>query len=153
NRQEVLTEMTTGVGAAFLGLTVGCARCHDHKFDPFSQADYYRLQAFFAATRQTDIDIATAEERDAVAKEVSALNAQLAPRRTQVPKIDPPIRTRLTAAKREKLEKEYRDALDTDPKKRTPQQKKLAGDAETLIKVTWDEILDALSPADREKRA
>ncbi len=38
--------MTNIVGAAFLGVTVGCARCHDHKFDPFRQSDYYRLQAF-----------------------------------------------------------------------------------------------------------
>ena len=39
--------MTNIVGAAFLGVTVGCARCHDHKFDPIRQSDYYRLQAFF----------------------------------------------------------------------------------------------------------
>src|SRR5439155_6504325 len=58
NRQEVLTEMTSGGAAAFLGLTVGCARCHDHKFDPISQADYYRLQGFFAVTQTKDIDIA-----------------------------------------------------------------------------------------------
>jgi hypothetical protein len=40
-RQEKLTEMVNGVGSAFLGLTLGCARCHDHKFDPISAGDYY----------------------------------------------------------------------------------------------------------------
>ena len=42
--------MTTVTGEAFLGLTFGCARCHNHKFDPILQKDYYRLQAFFANT-------------------------------------------------------------------------------------------------------
>src|SRR5262249_27391321 len=42
-RQELLTEMVNGVGSAFLGLTLGCARCHDHKFDPLSLGDYYRI--------------------------------------------------------------------------------------------------------------
>src|SRR5258706_1720886 len=48
SRNEVLTEMTNIVGAAFLGLTAGCARCHSHKFDPIPQSDYYRLQGHFA---------------------------------------------------------------------------------------------------------
>lgn len=41
-----LDDIMVTTGAAFLGLTVGCARCHDHKFDPLSQADYYRMLAF-----------------------------------------------------------------------------------------------------------
>src|SRR5262249_37125788 len=45
-----LTDAVDTTGAAFLGLTVGCARCHDHKFDPLSQKDYFALQAVFAAS-------------------------------------------------------------------------------------------------------
>ncbi|HBI44680.1 MAG TPA: hypothetical protein DDY78_17785 [Planctomycetales bacterium] len=53
-RQEILDDVTDTAGLAFLGMTFGCARCHDHKFDPIPQADYYRLQAFFAPMRQRD---------------------------------------------------------------------------------------------------
>ena len=55
SRNEVLTERTDIVGAAFLGLTVGCARCHDHMFDPIRQKDYYGLQAFLAGTQEHQI--------------------------------------------------------------------------------------------------
>jgi hypothetical protein len=53
-RQEILDDITDTTGSVFLGLTVGCARCHNHKFDPILQADYYRLQAFFANTAAND---------------------------------------------------------------------------------------------------
>ncbi|MES2738201.1 MAG: DUF1549 and DUF1553 domain-containing protein [Verrucomicrobiota bacterium] len=46
-RHVVLNEITTTVGSVFLGLTIGCAQCHDHAYDPLSQADFYRLRAFF----------------------------------------------------------------------------------------------------------
>src|SRR5437016_14634769 len=57
--------MTNIVGAGLLGVTVGCARCHDHKFDPFRQSDYYRLQAHFAQTQPNDIVLASKAEQDA----------------------------------------------------------------------------------------
>ena len=53
-RQDVLNEITTTIPQVFLGLTVGCARCHDHKYDPIPQRDFYRMQSFFAATRVDD---------------------------------------------------------------------------------------------------
>ncbi len=64
SRNEVLTEMTDAVGATFLGLTMGCARCHDHRFDDITQKDYYRLQAYFAALEEHDLVLADIKTRN-----------------------------------------------------------------------------------------
>ena len=65
SRNEVLTERTDIIGSAFLGLTVGCARCHNHKLEPISQKDYYRLQAYLAATEEHNISLAPEAEQKA----------------------------------------------------------------------------------------
>jgi hypothetical protein len=62
SRNEVLTERTDIIGSAFLGLTIGCARCHNHKLEPISQKDYYRLQAYLAATQESDVRLAPESE-------------------------------------------------------------------------------------------
>ena len=56
-RQNYLSEVTTSTASIFLGLTVGCARCHDHKYDPIPTRDFYRLQAFFNAIKVEDIEV------------------------------------------------------------------------------------------------
>ncbi|MDX1979914.1 MAG: DUF1549 and DUF1553 domain-containing protein [Bryobacteraceae bacterium] len=63
SRNEVLTEMTNLVGSGILGVTLGCARCHDHKFDPIRHKDYYRIQAYFSAVHEKDIVIAPPEQQ------------------------------------------------------------------------------------------
>jgi hypothetical protein len=53
-RHMMLNDITATVGAVFLGLQIGCAECHDHKYDPLSQADFYRLRAFFEPALRFD---------------------------------------------------------------------------------------------------
>ena len=77
SRNEVLTEMTNVVGSALLGVTLGCARCHDHKFDPIRQSDYYRIQAFFAAAQARDIPKTTLEEQEAFKAKLKAAEAEI----------------------------------------------------------------------------
>ncbi len=60
-RQDELADMISTTGTAFLGLTVGCARCHNHKFDPIVQKDYYAMQAVFAGVRHGERTLHNAE--------------------------------------------------------------------------------------------
>jgi mono/diheme cytochrome c family protein len=57
SRYDALDDMAATTGTAFLGLTVGCARCHDHKFDPIPQADYYRFTSTFTTTVRSNIEV------------------------------------------------------------------------------------------------
>src|SRR5260370_15599522 len=77
NRNEILVEMTNAIGSAMLGVTLGCARCHDHKFDPIRQKDYYRMQAFFATTYHKDIPLSTAEQQAEWKKQTEPIEAAL----------------------------------------------------------------------------
>jgi hypothetical protein len=153
NRNELLTEMVMGIGSVFLGLTMNCARCHDHKFDPISQADYYRMKAFFASARPREVDFSTPEERSAHQLKLLAVMAKLAPIKARVAAMDSPYQDKIRAMKRAALEPRYQQALQTNAKNRTPEQDKLYKEAQALIKVTWDQVLAAMTPADRDKRA
>ena len=78
SRNEVLTEMTNITGAALLGVTLGCARCHDHKFDPFRQSDYYRMEAYFAAVNENDVPKSSPEEQAAWKAKAEPVTAEVA---------------------------------------------------------------------------
>jgi hypothetical protein len=60
-----------------MGVTLGCARCHDHKFDPIRHTDYYRMQAFFAAAQPDDVQLASADEQAAYKQKVAEIDARM----------------------------------------------------------------------------
>jgi hypothetical protein len=152
NRQEVLTEMSGAIGSVFMGLTVGCARCHNHKFDPILQADYYRLQAIHAATEYKDIPIATEAETAAYERAKKEYDARIDPLKKKIAEIEKPYRERLRAEKKSRIEARYREAFDTPEDQRTPEQKKLAKNAKDQIEPTWDEVVALIPPAEKEAR-
>jgi Protein of unknown function (DUF1553)/Protein of unknown function (DUF1549)/Planctomycete cytochrome C len=69
-RYDELDDILATTGTAFLGLTIGCARCHDHKFDPIPTLDYYRLLSTFTTTVRTEVDLDLDPEGFAKAKAV-----------------------------------------------------------------------------------
>ncbi len=76
-RANDLDDIVSTTGAALLGITIGCARCHDHKFDPVPQADYYRLAAVFAGVQHDERAISTPAERERFEREGAVLSARL----------------------------------------------------------------------------
>ena len=82
-RQDELADMINTTGTAFLGLTIGCARCHNHKFDPVTQRDYYSMQAIFAGVGfgaravKVRTDSSAKEKAQALCKALVASEAEL----------------------------------------------------------------------------
>ncbi len=78
-RQLFLDDVTASIGATYLGVTTGCAKCHDHKFDPIPTKDYYRLQSIFAPTKfeSRKVDFLPTENTKGFAKEIERVNVAM----------------------------------------------------------------------------
>ncbi len=153
-RQSELTEITATVGSVFLGLTIGCARCHDHKFDAIPTTDYYRLQAFFASCELTDVPLVPATEKEAFAAAQKAIEQKAAPLERELAALEAPFRAAIKARKLDMLSDAERAVRSTPEKERTPAQKRLAKGLEASLRITWEEVAAAVaaSPGDHVRR-
>jgi mono/diheme cytochrome c family protein len=124
---EILNEITDVSGEVFLGLSVGCARCHDHKFDPIPQRDYDRLRAFFAPLfPRDDLPLATDREQAAYNAKRSAWNRKTAEVRQRLEELERPHRERAAAGAFAKFPDDIKQILRTPEALRTPLEKQLA---------------------------
>jgi len=90
--RDILNDITDVTGDAILGLGMGCARCHDHKFDPILQRDYFALQSFFAGLLwRDDLPLATPEEQAEYLKKRQAWDAKTAALRAEIAAIEKPF--------------------------------------------------------------
>jgi hypothetical protein len=144
SRQEVLTEIATNVGQTFLAMTVNCARCHNHKFDPILQADFYALQAVFAGAKGKDVEIAAPEEKKSWEAAKKAYDERLKPVQDALKALAKPYDEKLREERRKNVDPKLLEALAIPKDKRTAEQKRLASDAETQIKPDWDEVVASM---------
>jgi hypothetical protein len=101
-RYDALDDMAATTGSAMLGLSIGCARCHDHKFDPIPQADYYRFLSTFTTTVRSDLDVDTTPEKTKAA--LAAWDKEHEPKVAV-----------LKAYEEAKMPREYQEWLDESP--------------------------------------
>ena len=150
NRVEKLTDYVETTSGVLLGLTVGCARCHDHKFDPIPQRDFYRLQAIFAPATEDNVflEYNTARFYNLLENNRKFKLHQLG---ETIERIQKPYRDAIRNRKLAPLPEEVRTAFATPDDKRTTAQQALVTMHAEAAKVTDDEIRTAMSENDREQ--
>jgi mono/diheme cytochrome c family protein len=150
-RLDELDDLVSTTSTAFLGVTVGCARCHNHKFDPIPQKDYYRLQAVFFPTKAAEIPLVPAAEIAQFEAEQKRIDALAAPVKKQLSELEKPYRDRILDEKKSRLPDYIQIALKTPPEQRTEGQRLNATQVEKTLGVESEELLAALSEPDRAR--
>jgi hypothetical protein len=151
-RYEYLDDMIATIGKGVLGLTVQCARCHDHKFDPIRQADYYRLQSSLWGAVEVDQPLVPQAEADAWRKRNAEVDAKVADLKAELKTLEKPYRDQLLPAKYEKFPRNVQDAIATPEAKRTPGQVLLANQVIRSVGVSDGEIARVISAQDRAEK-
>jgi hypothetical protein len=140
DRYDQLDDIVGTVSATFLGMTLRCARCHNHKFEPLSQIDYARMLAIFEPLKRpqngrTDLDVpvGTAEEISTERAAAARREAALKTLREQVQALDDVVRERYFAAGRTKLAAEAFAAHKLSEKERSDEQKRLVKETQKQL--------------------
>ena len=137
NRYDYMDDMIRTTFQGFMGLSVNCARCHDHKFDPITRMDYYRSMAMFWGYVDYDTPLAAKTEVESYGKIRAEVDQEIAPLRAEIAKIEQPYRDRDNKARVEAALKKYpediRVAVRTLADKRTPGQKLLVAQLQLNI--------------------
>jgi hypothetical protein len=123
----ILNDLTDVSADVFLGMGLSCARCHDHKFDPILQKDYYRLQAFFAPILwRENVPAATADEQAEYNRQLASWEQATADIRREIAEIEDPIRQAAMNTTRVKFTDDLLAMLEKQPSERTPEESQLA---------------------------
>jgi cytochrome c553 len=128
-RIESVLDRVNTTATAFLGLTVACAQCHDHKFDPISQREYYQLFAFLNGQDEPNLEVGSPEElakRDAYRARTKDIEAELKQYADSIAPKQAAWEARLTEEQRGKLKDEVQTALLLLPEHRNEEQMKTA---------------------------
>jgi hypothetical protein len=127
-RVEAVVDRVSTLGLVYLGLTVGCARCHDHKYDPISQREFYQLFAFYDSADEATLTLGPPEQVEATQKlrtELILLERKITTHTRDFALKQPEWEKRLTDVARGKLPSEVRAALAVPETERNPQQTRL----------------------------
>jgi hypothetical protein len=161
---DILNEITDVTGDVFLGLSMGCARCHDHKFDPILQTDYYRLQAFFTPLLpREDLTLANSRQWAEYQAKRESWEQAAAQILRQIDEIERPFRDKGTATAFAKFPDDIKDILNRPESDRmlldrqlgalayrqiTEEHGKVPSLIKGEIKAKWDELRKALKNYD-----
>jgi mono/diheme cytochrome c family protein len=133
-RSEWLSDLTETTASAFLAVTMSCCRCHDHKFDPFSQADHFRLRSFFEPVKYADdVPLDLAGEQASIRAQHAEVEARVAPLIRDRDAVVADARKRVRAERIASLSEDERLLLGTPPESATKESKEKSAAVERKV--------------------
>jgi hypothetical protein len=138
------------VSTAFMGMTVGCAKCHDHMFDPIRQKDFYAMKALFDPLVIKKQVLATPAEMVAYGKQIEEYDKLRLPIEKTIADLIDPYRDKLYADRVAMLPPEIQVVINKTEKKRAPAEQKIADDYYPVLRIDPDKIEEVMSEADRK---
>jgi mono/diheme cytochrome c family protein len=158
-RQDSLDDLITTTTLTFMGLTVGCARCHDHKFDPITQKDYYRIQAVFFSTRPASYPLVGPDVVAAHRAEMQRIESLQRPLKKSKSDLEAPYLKTLVDEAVSRLPEYMQIAWRTPEAQRTPGQRLNVGQIRKTLendplsaRITEEHIVARMSEDDRRKQ-
>ena len=149
SRDQLMADLVSTTGSAFLGLTMSCCRCHDHKYDPFSQADNYRMQAFFAGVKFHEVKVDQTAPQQAI---VDAHATSLAAKRKRLADLELLGRMRVAEKRRAALPADVRALLARDESSLTAEERAKVNTERAKLKANQADSRAALSDDERTER-
>ena len=151
-RWDYLDDVLETVGRGVLGMTIQCARCHDHKFDPILQKDYYSLTSAIFGYVETDWPMLPDEQALEYLEKTQELDSRVAAVREQIREIEQPYLTELKVERiRNEFPQDILDAVLTPEQERTDGEQLLAAQVLT-IGVARNRVDEAMSEPDKTRR-
>ena len=151
-RRTIVNEVTDVTGDVFMGLGVGCAQCHDHKFDPILQRDYYRLRAFFEPMLwRDDVPAATTQERAAYETSMRAWEEKTAAIRAKIGPLEAKARDIGRRKAVAAFPPETQEILLKEMKDLTPLERPLYDLAFRQVGYEWEHLLNHLKGDEKDQ--
>jgi hypothetical protein len=149
--QELALSAVDTVSTAFMGLTVGCAKCHDHKFDPISKRDFYAMKALFDPLVVRKVLLGTPEQLFADGQTAADASARRAVIQKQIDELVGSYKKKLFDDRVTMLPPEVQAIFAKPEKQRSAQEQKTADDYYPIVRIDSDKIEAILPPAERDK--
>ena len=144
--QELSLNTVETVSTAFMGMTVGCAKCHDHKFDPIRQRDFYAMKAIFDPLVVKTVPLATPAEIFLNGKLVEEYRKKKEPVDAAIEKMIAAYRERLYAERVAELPTDVQAVIKKAERLRTPAEQKIADDYYPILRIDPSKIKEVMSP-------
>jgi hypothetical protein len=153
SRAELMADLVETTGSAFLGLTLSCCRCHDHKYDPLSQADHFRLRAFFEAVKfADDLPLDLAEVQAAITTHNATVDAQLQPLEKQLADLLDSAKRRLRDERISRLAPDDQAVLQMPKAQLSKDQEERVQTLERDVEPSDKDVRAGLSEPEKERR-